>query len=188
MNLQKRSVFIIALILFLALGINTAVLTYIASARYKQAILSKAASIGEGMKKEIEKVLILGVPVEYMEGMNEKLKGLLEDKSIDHALISDLNGKVLFSTDDTALGKELKAHASVKALSAEDSLIQSAAAFYDLSFPLREAGDKKVGVLRVAVKSEVINKQLYKLLEWALGISILSFLFFVSIVYFSVSK
>ncbi|MDP2166766.1 MAG: methyl-accepting chemotaxis protein [Thermodesulfovibrionales bacterium] len=188
MNLQKRSVFIIALILFLALGINTAVLTYIASARYKQAILSKAMSVGEGVGKEIEKVLILGVPLESMDTLNDKLKGLLEDKTLQYSMITDMKGSVLFSSDDSKAGLTLNDRVTSTALSAARPVVQEADAVYDISFPLKEAGDNVVGVLRVAVKSEVINKQIYNLLMWALGVSALSFMFFVSIIYLAIAR
>jgi hypothetical protein len=41
LNLQKKAIAIVAIILFAALGINTAVLTYVASNKFRNAILSR---------------------------------------------------------------------------------------------------------------------------------------------------
>ncbi|MBI4823374.1 MAG: HAMP domain-containing protein [Nitrospirae bacterium] len=188
MNLQKRSILIIGIILFLAIGINTAVLTYIASARYKQAILSKAISVAEGVSNGIEKVLMLGVPIEAVDGLNEKLMGLLEDKSIGYAMVTDMRSTVLFHTEEKRIGQKLDDVISLKATASPATLIQEDRAYYDISLPLKDADDKQVGSLRVAVKSAVIKKALYRLLLWALGISTFSFLLFLGIIYFSVSR
>ena len=47
MSLRIRSLYIIALVLLLALGINTAVLTFIAYGSIKQAALSKVTAYAE---------------------------------------------------------------------------------------------------------------------------------------------
>lgn len=187
MNLQKRSVLMIGAILFLALGINTAVLTYVASGRYKNAILSKALSMGEGLKKDVEKVLMLGVPLESIDGLEDKLKILLDDKSVEYAFITDVTGKVIFHSGDAKSAGE-KNKISEKALTVAESVVQSAGSVYDIAIALNDADGKKTGVFRLGIKSQVINKQIYNLLIWAIGISSLSFLIFVGAVYFSVSR
>lgn len=171
MNLQKRSVFIIAFILFLALSINTAVLTYIAYNRYKQAVLAKATSVGEAMTKEIGKVLALGMSLENIGGLNEKLKGLVEDKTIAYSMILDKEGKILFHTDEIDVGKVFKDSVTLKALDSNKTLIQKWGSSYDISLPLLDAEGTNVGILRVGVKSAVIKKELYNLLVWAISIS-----------------
>jgi len=188
MNLQKRSVLLIALILLLAISINTAVLIYIASSKYKQAILSKYTSLGEGLKKEIEKVLILGVPLEYIEGLGDKLKAVSEDKGIAYVIVMNSEGKVISATEESKIGQVLSDSVSKSALRAEDIFIQPTDKVYDITIPLFEAGGKKSGILRVAVRAEVINSQIYRLLQWALGISFIGFLVFVSFVYIAVSR
>lgn len=188
MNLQKRSVFIIAFILFLAISINTAVLTYIAHNRYKQAVLAKETSVGEAMIKEIGKVLLLGISLENIEGLNEKLKGLLEDKTIAYSMVLNKEGKILFHTDGASVGKVFRDSVTLKALDSNKTLIQNWGSSYDISLPLLDAEGRNVGILRVGVKSSVIKKELYNLLVWAVSISAIGFLLFAAIIYFSVSR
>ncbi len=145
-------------------------------------------SVGEGMEKEIEKVLLFGVPLESVEGLNEKLKALLQEKGIAYSMVTDTGGRVLFHSDESKAGQQLSDTASLKAAMAATPLVQEVGTFYDIALPLEDAEEKPVGALRVGLKSSVIKKALYNLLLWALGISAVSFAGFLVIVWFSVSK
>lgn len=189
LNLQKKSVFLVAGILFVILAINTSVLTFIASNKYKNAILSKTSAVGEGMQRELGKVLSLGVPVESLEGMNEKLKELVSrDSALAYAMVTDAGGKVLFHNEPGSVGRELKDKTSQNALASVRPLVRPAGSFCDLSFPLLNAENKMVGTLRMGVHMKAINSQLYELLLWALGISLLCFLASLGLVYGSISR
>jgi len=179
----------IALVLFFALGINTAVLTFVASDKFKTAIYSKTTAIAEGMQREFGKALNLGIPVEYIEGANEKLQELVSrDKDIAYSMVIDTKGKVLFHSDTALAGKELNDKVTLRAASSNKLMIQQYDSFYDLSLPLASAEGKQVAALRVGIKASSVNAQIYKLIFWALGVSALSFLLALGLVYFSVSK
>jgi methyl-accepting chemotaxis protein len=189
MNLQKKAIFIVAIILFFIIGTNTAVLTFIAYDKYKNAILSKTSTVGEGIQRDLGKVLSLGVAVESLEGVNEKLTELVtRDKAIGYAMVTDTTGKVLFHSDRSSVGKEFTDRASLNAVSSSKTIVQTVGSFYDLSFPLLNAEGKTAAVLRMAVQRRVINSQLYQLLFWALGISVLCFFLSLALVYFSISR
>ncbi len=189
MNLQKKATFVVAVILFFILGINTAVLTYIASNKYRQAILSKTEAVGEGLQRELAKVLSLGVPIDSLEGVSAKLKELItNDKAIAYAFVADTKGRILFHNNESNVGKEMKDEASMKSVSTKQELVQTIGTFYDLSFPLLNADGSVVGALRLGVKLDTIHAQLYELLMWALGISGLCFLLSIILVYASISR
>lgn len=189
MNLQKKAVFIVAGILFFIICINTAVLTFIASEKYKNAILARTSALGEGLQKDLTKVLSLGVAIESLEGINEKLRDVTSrDRAIGYAMITDGAGKVLFHSDPSLVGQELKDNVSRNAATMDKTLVQSAGSFYDISFPLLNAEGKVTGALRIGVRKTTINSQLYQLLLWALGVSLLCFLLSLLLVYFSISK
>jgi len=196
MNLQKKSAVIVAGILFFALAVNTAVLTYVASQKYRDAIISKPTYIGEGIQKECAHFLDMGVllwalpTIQAFDGMNAKLSDLVSrDKAIGYAMITNTEGKILFHNDSGQIGKEKKDNASMKADSSAVALRQTVGSYYDLSFPLKDAGENNIqGAVRIGVKSEVIKSQVYALLLWALGISCLCFVFSLALIYISISK
>ena len=126
MNLQNKAVTLIAAILFLILGINTAVLTGIASRKYKSAMLAKSAAIGELMQKDLNKSVSLGIPIEALGGVSEKLAELvLRDRAMGYAMVMDLRGKVLYHTMPAETGKELKDDATAKVISSTLNLVKT---------------------------------------------------------------
>jgi methyl-accepting chemotaxis protein len=189
LNLQKKAVLIIAGILFFTIAINTVVLTVVGTDKFKNAIFSKTDSVGAGMQKDLSKVLSLGVPIESLEGVSEKMKELLtRDKAIGYAMVMDPQAKILFHSDEANIGKVVRDKTALAAISSNKPLRQSAGSFYDFSFPLLNAEGNIAGVLRVGLRADAINSQLYTLLLWAVGISILCFVLSLSFVSFSISK
>ena len=87
-----------------------------------------------------------------------------------------------------SLPKELKDKVTLAAASSIDRLIQHYGEFYDLSLPLKGADGKQVGSIRIGIKASSVNSQVYKLISWALGASVLIFLLAAVLVYFSVSR
>jgi methyl-accepting chemotaxis protein len=186
MNLQKKAIFIVAVILFFIISANTAVLTLITYGRYKNAILAKTTAIGEGLQRELTKVLSLGVAVESLEGVNEKLAELVaRDKAIAYAMITDSAGKVLFHSEEKDVGKEIEDRAA--SVSGKTN-VRTIDRFYDVSFPLLNAEGKIAASLHIGVQRSAINAQLYQLLFWALGISLFCFFVSLALVYLSISR
>ncbi|MDA8084940.1 MAG: methyl-accepting chemotaxis protein, partial [Nitrospiraceae bacterium] len=189
MNLQKKALSIVAGILFIILAINTAVLTYISSSKYETAILSKTSAIGESMQGELTKVLALGIPIDSLEGVSEKMKELVSrNKAIGYAMVIDTTGKTLYHNEPEKVGKELRDKATMNAATADKELVQTLDSFYDLSFPLLNAENKVVGALRVGVHMKAIKTQLYQLLLWSLAVSTLCFLLSLGLVHISIKK
>jgi methyl-accepting chemotaxis protein len=189
MNLQKKAILIVVAILLFALGVNTGVLTFIATNKYKDAIISKTSVVGENTQKELENILALGVPLESFEDLSETLHQLINQNDIlGYAMIMGIKGKILFHSNADVTGEILGDEASLKISASRESLVQTVKPHYDLSFPLFDADDNLVGALRVGVKIRAIQSQLYKLLFWALGISVMSFLVTLAIVYILISR
>ncbi len=189
MNLQQKATVIVAGILFVAVGINTAVLTATASRKYQDAILSKSSVVGTKTLTEINKVLALGVPLESLQGLSESLQAVVaEDEAIDYALVQDREGKVLFHNEARTVGRFLRDGTALAAASAKKWQVQKGETAYDLSFPIVNAEAVVVGTLRLGVAVEAIQKPLYALLLSALVIALCSFIAALALVYFSISR
>ncbi len=189
MKLQNKAVALIAGILFVILGINTAVLTAVASKKYRSAMLAKSAAIAELMQKDLNKAVSLGIPIEALEGVNEKLVELVSrDRAMGYAMVMDLKGKALFHSQPSEAGKEFRDDAATRIISSTQNLVQTLDSFYDLSFPLLTADNKAAGFLRVGIQTGVINAQIYELLYWAFGISLLCFVASIILVYISIAR
>lgn len=189
LSLQKKAIYMVGGILLFALCINTAVLTYIAAGKYRTAILSKSEAIGEGLHRELSKVLNLGVPIESLEGVNEKLQDMVQrNASFGYVRVVSEKGKVLFHNDAKAVGTEVQGVANLKPESVRVGQAVAVDSFYELVFPLRNAENKVAGFLHVGVKMKDIQMQIYVLLIWALGISLFCFLVSLALVYTLMSR
>ncbi len=189
MNLQKKALFGITAILFFVLSANTAVLTFISTNKYKKAILAKTTSEGEALQRDLTKVLNLGVSLESMEGVNEKLDELMtRDTAVGYAAVIDSAGRVVFNDKSGTGSKGIEKDVASRALSADKMLLYSRGSFYNVSFPLASAEGKRIAALIIGVKSQAINAQSYELLSWALGISGVTFLVSLALIYGSISR
>ena len=187
MNLKKRAILMIVGILFLAISMNTAILTYISYKKYKDTVLLNAISVSKSLIKEINVVLSFGEVIENA-GVNEKLQALTVDETIGYAMVLDTKGNIFYHNDKEYLGKIYKDSQTLKAMSSEKMLIQKWGSYYDIAIPLITDQGGKMGIFRIGVESIAINKQLYKLLLWSVGITIPCFLLFGAIIYFAIAR
>lgn len=189
LSLQKKSLLLVASILFIIITLNTAVLTINSYKKYKNAILSKTIAIGDGMLRDIRKIVNLGVPLESLDGLSEKLVELISrDEAIGFSLVMDSSGKILFNSDTESIGLILTDKPTDNALTSDAILVQDTALYYDIAFPIYDVEEELAGVLRVGVKKTSVKSQLYQLLFWALGFSVLSFALALILVYYGISR
>lgn len=188
MNFQIRALFIIAFIIFLALCINTAVLTYVAYDRVKQGVIFKATSGGESLSRGIAKAGALGITKNGLEGLHEKIRSLIMDKTVHYVMILDTKGKIVFHSNENLVGKVLKDAVTSKALSSKGTVQQRWGTFYDTSVPIIAAEGEKIGTVRVGVSETAIKKELYYLLFWTITFSFIVFIGSMAVIYHLVSR
>lgn len=188
-TLQQKAVIIVGAVLFAVLAVNTAILTGITARKYRAAILSRTEAIGSGLQRELGRAVGLGIPVESIDGVNEKLGEIVKgDRAIESAMVVAANRKVVFHSMPAQAGRELTDEASMNALKATKVLVQDLGITYDLAFPLLSAEGKSLGSLRIGVRSQAINAEVFELLGWALGVAVLSFLGSLVLVAVSISR
>lgn len=189
MTLQKKAVLMSAVILFSILGVTTAVLTYIASDKYKAAILSKTAASGNALSRELEKAIGLGIPLSALSGVDEKLAELVAgDEALGYSYISDREGTIIFHNDAGKKGSRADGIDAKREGSQGELAVARDGDFYAISLPLVDANDEITGVLRLGVASKAINAQIYALLIWALLIGVIGFLLSLGLVYIFIAK
>lgn len=188
MNLKTRAVLVTAAILFLVIAVNTAVNIYAAATRYRDALIARATALADGTVKDINKATGFGIPLNALDGMGDKLRGLLKgDKDLSKAMVMDAEGRVLYAGDQSIENTSLSDDASRKALAADGPLVQFYAdrtgGHYEKVIPLAAPDGKKIGVFRIALAEGVVNSQVRSLLLWSLMVGLISFLVAVVLVY-----
>ncbi len=193
LNLKKRAVLITAGILLLMMMVNTTVNIYTATGRYRDALIARTTALAEGVRKDINKALGFGLPLNALEGMGDKLRGLTEeDADLSGAQVMDAEGRVLYASDRTIENSVLSDRASKAALAATAPLVQfykdSTGGHYEKVIPLVSADGKKLGVFRIALKESALNRQVQSLLLWSIIVGVLSFLAATALVSFFVDR
>lgn len=165
MNLRNKSILGVVLILSVVLGVNATVLMKDVTGRYKSALLSKTIVLGEGLKREINKTLQLGLPLEGLEGVNERLKRTVdENKDVGYTMIVDSKGRILFHNDSALIGKTVTETAGIKDIKTEEVITRAVGDYYETALPLFDPEQKLVGSIRLALKGEEVMDQVSSML------------------------
>jgi len=128
MTLKTRAVAATGGILLVALVLNTGLNISSAAGKYREAVLGRTTALAESVKKDIDKVTGFGLPLNAMDGMSDKLRGLLEaDKDLSRAMIVDRDGKVLYATEKAREGALANDPGSRKAIEAVEPSVQGGA-------------------------------------------------------------
>lgn len=189
LNLHKKAVITVGAILLFVIIMNTSILTFIAYNKYKQAMLSKTIVIAETMQRELNKVLSFDVPLNSLTSYVEKLnEHIAHNEAIGYAMIMDPSDRILFHSDEWGGGREHKVNGGHDRLNDGDMLIEENELFYDIFLPLNNSAGELIGILHMGLKTEVIKSQLYTLIIWAVGISLLCILLSVPLIYYFIFK
>ncbi len=192
-NLKTRAALVTGGIILLVMLVNTLVNVYAATNRYKESLFARTASLAEGIRKDINKATNFGLPLNALEGMGNKLKGLLdEDKELSGAMIMDAAGRVLYAGDRALENQLLSDKATKKALAADTAMVQSYSdergGHFENVIPLKGADGKKIGVLRISLKEAAVNSQMRSLFLWSFLVGLISFLAATALVYFFMER
>lgn len=188
LNLKTRAVLVMAAILLLVLTVNTAVNISVASSRYREALIARTTALGEGVRKDINKAADFGLSLNSLEGMGDKLRSMTEeDGDLSGAMVMDNDGKVLFASDRARENTVPDDEASKTALAATAPKVHfytdGSGGHYEKVIPLKGPDGKKLGVLRIALREEAVNRQVQSLLLWSLTAGVVCFLVATALAY-----
>jgi methyl-accepting chemotaxis protein len=180
LNLKTRAVLLTAVILLIALAANALVNISLATSKFRDALIAQTAALAEGVRKDINKAVGFGLPLNALEGMGDKLRSLVdEDVNLSGAAILDLDGKVLYASDRTQENTVPGDAASKAAFAATSPLVQyysdGTGGHYEKVVPLTGLDGKKIGVFRIALKAGVVNQQTNILIKWSVIVGLISF-------------
>jgi len=193
MDLKTRAVLATAGIILLALTVNTLTTITVSTSKYREALIAKTTAQAEGIRKDINKAVGFGLPLNGIDGVGDKLRALAEeDKDISRALVMDMDGRVLYASDRELEARVLDDQPAREALGARGPLLHSYAdasgGHYEKVFPLMGFDGKQAGVFRIAVKQSAVRGQIRSLLLWSLLVGLISFAAATVLIYFFVDR
>ena len=193
MNLKTRAVLIVAGILLFALAFNTVVNISLTTKKYRNALIARDTALTDGIMRDINKAVSAGISLNALEGMGDRLRGLtLEDSELWGAMITDVNGKILYSSNQSLENTRLSDQTSKDALTATTSLVRhytdGTGGRYEKIIPIKGSNGDKVGVFLITLKDDAINPQIQSLLSWSLMAGFISFLIAMVLVFLLIDR
>jgi methyl-accepting chemotaxis protein len=189
LNMKTRAVMLTAIVLLVALAVNALVNISLATSKYREAMIAQTAALAEGVRKDINKAVGQGLPLNALEGMGDKLRELTEgDTNLSGVMIMDTEGKVLYASDRSLENSTRSDDASSKALAARSPVVlhysDSTGVHYEKAMPLTGPDGKKIGVFRIALKDEAVNEQARSLIMSSVIVGLVSFVLAMALVYY----
>lgn len=181
LNLKTRAMLVTGGILLAVMLVNAVVNAFTVSNRYQEALIGRTAALASGLRKDITKAIGFGIPLNALDGMSDKLRGLVEeDKDLSSAMILDREGRVLYASDRAVENRVLTDDASRAAVASADALVQyytdATGGHYEQVTPFLGPDGKKVGVFRIALKEGVVSRPVRNLVFGSLLIGLISVL------------
>ncbi len=192
-TLKTRALYATAGVLLLVLGVNTAINSYSATSKYREALIARTVAVAEGFTKDINRAVEFGLPLSELTDMGDKLRRRIEqDHDIAYALVMDMDGRILYASDRTAEGVVREDGTTARALSATEPMTQlhtdAEGEYYESVLPLMNLERKQTGVFRIGLKAEAVSRQTRSLLFLSLVVGMVSFIAATAFVYLFMEK
>ncbi len=162
MRLNRKILIITIGILALSLVVSSVVSILSFRRNYTDALLTGSFGVGHSIESVLNGLLALGLPLDSLSGMDEKLAEVVRDNPhIAYAGIQNPKGEALFHSQPEMVGSVLSDPVTQRALQAKGPIWQlyrrhDGLDYYDVALPLFDSG-QSIGVVRIGFPVSVID-------------------------------
>ncbi|MCU7915589.1 MAG: EAL domain-containing protein [Candidatus Thiodiazotropha sp. (ex Gloverina cf. vestifex)] len=149
---------------------------------YTDALITGTFGIGHSIESLLNELLMLGLPLESLSGMDKKLAEVVDmNEHIAYATVIDPNGKVVFHSQPDLVGRLFTDEVSHNSLKSDGPIWQPYDRFdgkhyFDVAIPLFD-GSQRIGVVRLGFPSSVIEDKVMEAVRQLLVNKLLTFIF-----------
>ena len=116
-GLRDKILVITVTTLLLAISVNTYIVSRLFRTEYSSALQSKIAVIANTVRSQVERLLVLGIAVNDIEGFDTQCREVLQKhQDLAYAMVVQLDGKILFHSDIRYHGTMIDAPALLEAI------------------------------------------------------------------------
>jgi two-component system NtrC family sensor kinase len=181
MNLSIRAkiVLITLMILFLTMGVNTLISSYVFTREYSDSLQSETFVIGQGLALQLDRLLRLGIPVEEIVGFEKQCQETVNKyEEISYAMVVDTDGKILFHNDPSRHGQVLSDSAMLKAVRGTEDVIQvysqQGEKYYDVTIPALDIHGKHTAAVKIGFPAKLITQKTQGLVTYSVVVAFVS--------------
>jgi len=176
-TLEKRILIFAFLTLTLTIAVNTGFNIEGFRRDYRDGIILRCQNLALELRKSIENVLALGIPLTEMEGIGSRCQEIVgTDPEIAYCLVEDTVGNPLYSSDPSF---RFPGNAEFDAsLNEMVSILVSPRGekIYDISVPLHDADSSLAGRVRFGFLNKVLDERIAKAFRRSLFVLVGAFL------------
>lgn len=156
---------------------------------YTDALLTGSFGVGHSVKSVLNELLALGLPLDSLSGMNEKLAEVVRDNAhITYAGIQNSDGKVVFHSQPELVGRVLSDAVTLRTLETMQPVWHHDRGFdgrdyYDVALPLFDQG-RRIGVIRLGFPVSVIHDKVMEAVRQLLVNVLITFILMAALLNF----
>ncbi len=99
-GLRDKILIITVMTLLLAISVNTYIVSRLFRTEYSSALQSKIAVIANTVRSQVERLLVLGIAIDDIEGFDAQCREVLQKhQDLAYAMVVQSDGKILFHND-----------------------------------------------------------------------------------------
>ncbi|MCS7214569.1 MAG: response regulator [Thermodesulfovibrio sp.] len=165
MSLSKKIITITASIIFISMTANSVINILRFKENYTNALLTGSYGLGYSLHSIVTELLNLGLPIDSLYGLNKKCEQIVkQNPHIRYVAIGNPEGKVLYHSDASLIGKVFTDEASKKSISSKEPLSQiyhrfDGNIYYDVTIPIFDSKNTHIGVIRLGFPKKFIDEK-----------------------------
>ena len=166
MKLSNKILLITICVLFISLSASGIFNLLQFQDKYSESLLTGGYGLGQSLNSVVVELLDLGLPLDSLAGLNAKCKDLKEkSKNIAYVGIFALNGKTLYHSDPSLVGKVFSDAVMKRSVATLVPLDQKYVWFdgeqcYDVTIPIIDSYGAHLGLIRLGFPVRVVNDKL----------------------------
>lgn len=192
LSIRAKIILITIAILSIAIAANTLINSYIFAREYSNALESRAFSIGQNLKLELDRLLRFGIELHNLVGVEQQCIDIVHRyDDISYAMVVDLHGHILFHSDTDQMGRQITNPALLAALSNGQEFVQVQSVdgipHYDLVLPFFDQNNEYLGAIRIGYPTALITSEIRWLVAYSAAVALLSLIIAISLLVASLS-
>jgi putative methionine-R-sulfoxide reductase with GAF domain len=179
LSIRMKIVLITLVILFLAIGANALLSSYVFTREYSTALQSEMLVVGQGLALQLDRLLGFDIPLEEVVGFEKQCQEIVEKyEEVSYAMVVDTNGKILFHNDPAQHGQILTDPAMLKAVNDTENTtqvyFQQGEKYYDITIPVFGISGEHIAAVKIGFPERIVSEKTQRLLAYAGVVGVVS--------------
>jgi PAS domain S-box-containing protein len=177
-GIRKKVILASVAILFLALAATTTVSSVFFMRVHSATLKSRAFLVGSILKYQLEKLLKYDIPLHDLVGFNEQCEEIIENYGdISFALVTDLQGTILFHNDSLKHREKINSANILKVLAEEKENLrqysEKTGNAYNFMIPVLGVNNTPVAAIIIGFPASLISHMVVKMVIYSVGMALI---------------